>query len=401
MGNKIRSGRLALPVPPDQALARHQKRMVAQRVARTLTMLNHHWDPQIKYMGQADLNVYCSLREGDGIGSLGVNFIRYCLKHNIKLNIYPHIYHNNVLRINEVPEDMRLAANQHCSKPALKTLFLAPPSFRGERIPEVYGFQGPKYGYFFWETDEIPEEWATAFNTMFSAVFVSSSYNQKNFSRKLRPPVKILPMGIDHVSRNFTNDGIFTVGFVGTVNYRKNLLGLIQAFQKAFPQENVRLKITCRFVEANYMDQIVPLLSDKRIKYESGQKSISDYNQWWDDIDCYCSLSRAEGFGKPSREALSKGIPVLVNEGHSEEDLVKAGVAKGIKVQGSVPGLYNFLGRTFGVFPDPSIDHAAQLLSEVSRGLYEDSMIQKGKEWVKQFNWEATGKEILNNIGGL
>lgn len=348
----------------------------------------------------ADINIYACLYTDDGIGSLGGELCRYFIRKGYRVNIYPSNIAHPGGRLNDrVPGDLKEACKL-LYIPAKIVLDTCPPPFSGRSSVPIVEGTPIKYGYYFWEASKLPTEWIRYMNRN-KTIFVGSEYNRQIFiNNGITSSIINGAHGICFEPRSMIKDDFFTIGFVGTYNKRKNVEGLIRAFQKAFPQEkNVRLKVTGRYNEGRYLESLLPLTrGDERIKLDSGPLSPIVFDRWWDDIDCYCSLSRAEGFGKPSREALSKGIPVIIPNTHSEQELVLAGVAEGIEVEGNVPGHYDFINRSFGTMPDPSIESAAEQLRKMYQLGPDKEKITKGLEWVRQFTWEKCGEVVEKEI---
>lgn len=366
----------------------------AERIAiRTARLAPMVYVPRIKLTGRAQLNILLSGREADGIGSVGVNFFRYMRsKEYTRLNLYHHHYSNPGFRKGLDANDL-VEYSRSVWDPADISILLAPPAFAGEERDAIWNFLGYKIGVFFWEASELPREWLSDFRSL-DKIIVTSEYNRKIFENA-GLKTQIIPIGIDSIPREFREDKIFTVGNVSTLSDRKNIIGLVRAFKLAFPNKNdVRLKITCRFTEPGYKNRVITEIDkDVRIHLNTTSLNKEEYLKWWDDLDCYLSMSRAEGFGKPAREALNKGIPVIVPMGQAEQDLADAGVAEGIPIDKMIPGRYDFLRRDFGLMPDPSVNMAAELLRKIYSNP-DSEKIKRGQEWVKQFTWDNFGKRI-------
>ena len=97
---------------------------------------------------------------------------------------------------------------------------------------------------------------------------------------------------------------------------RKNPLAAIQAFQMACaqmpPQVSARLRIKCHSnTPANIIQKLEQAASDSPIEIIPCTLSDIEMNELWLECDCYLHLHRAEGYGLPVAEALSRGIPVI------------------------------------------------------------------------------------------
>lgn len=352
-------------------------------------------------MEKADINIYGVYIEGDGIGSLSCEMTRFLIKKGYKVNIIKSIPHSFFTQT---------TFNLPNYEPSDKTLFLVPPpfkahgSFQAQTFPRELLEKSENFGFFFWETSELPNEWSSFINKYFKAIFVASKFNEQIFKDSgVKCPIYNVGLGIEFDKINKIKDTIFTVGYIGTFNNRKNIKNLIEAFQVAFfGKTNVRLKILCRFREGNYFDKEIQPRLKKDPRIIVGPNKLipkSELLQWWSDVDCYFSMSMTEGFGKPSREALSFGIPVIVVNGHSEKELISAGVAEGISISKMIPGVYEWIGnRTIGEVPYPSLEDAINKLQKMYQQGSDQEKVKKGLEWVQQFNWDLVCTSVLDKI---
>ena len=123
------------------------------------------------------------------------------------------------------------------------------PSFV-ERLGEDY-FEGPRIGIWGWETNSIPPRWQRAFSLV-EEVWVYSRFMAENIGAVAPVPVVALPPPVQRPAeqaeptRMGVPDGflfLFVFDYLSTVQ-RKNPVGLIEAFRRAFaPGEGPRLLI--------------------------------------------------------------------------------------------------------------------------------------------------------------
>lgn len=177
--------------------------------------------------------------------------------------------------------------------------------------------------------------------------------------------------------------------YVGTLQPRKNIVRLIEAFQRIKVsghhdgKEGLQLVIVGK--KGWMYDEIVGKSRELGIEKDvifTGFVPDEDLPLLYEHATCFCLPSLYEGFGFPVLEAMKYGCPVVVS---------------------NVSSLPEVAGDA-AIFIDPySIDSIAEGLKKaVSMGNKDrDALIEKGKKQVKKFTWEKAAKqtiEILENV---
>jgi glycosyltransferase involved in cell wall biosynthesis len=242
-----------------------------------------------------------------------------------------------------------------------------------------HGFFQSRYtvGLWWWEVDRFPERWLEAFEHV-DEVWAATDHVVDALSPiSSVPVVKItLPVSLPQFERlpreRLGMPEGFTYLFVFdhlSVFERKNPLGLIEAFKRAFaPGEGASLVLKCmnherrpdehaRLLEAAATHPDVHVI-DRHVPRAEKDAMIAA-------CDCYASLHRSEGFGITMAEAMLLGKPVVAT-GYSgnldfmtpessflvDHELVEVG-------EGSDP--YPAEAR----WAEPDLDHAAAQLRAV------------------------------------
>jgi glycosyltransferase involved in cell wall biosynthesis len=169
--------------------------------------------------------------------------------------------------------------------------------------------------------------------------------------------------------------------FVGTIQPRKNLVGLLEAFEKLKKDNHIEEKLVIVGRKGWLWEPIV-----ERIETSPVRDSIKmmDYTNVEDLPALYNGASLLtlpalyEGFGLPPLEAMACGTPVVVSNLSSMPEVV----------------------GDAGVLVDPnSIDSIAQgLLKVLVDPELRAEMSRKGIERAKLFTWKACAEKILNVI---
>lgn len=253
-----------------------------------------------------------------------------------------------------------------------------------DAIPLFVDRMGPDFfagrhsiGYWWWEVSEFPERWLDSFEHV-DEIWAGTHHVADALAAvspvpvvKVTTPVELAPFEPLSGERLGLPEG-FRYLFVfdyNSVFRRKNPLGLIDAFSRAFePGEGPSLVLKCigqeRFpAEHAELQGAAAARPDVHVIDRSLPRAEKD--ALINACDCYVSLHRAEGFGITLAEAMALGKPVI-GTGYSgnldfmtpenswlvDYELVPIG-------QGAEPY------PPGGEWAEPDIEHAARLMREV------------------------------------
>jgi glycosyltransferase involved in cell wall biosynthesis len=202
-----------------------------------------------------------------------------------------------------------------------------------DQVPVVFGHVDPRLlqsGYNvlrpYWELPRAPTEWREMLRDI-DELWVPNDYVGTAFRTFFGGTVTVIPPAVDVQRPAITDRARFGLEpgrfyFIFTFDYfslpaRKNPLGVVRAFQDAFPRgdENVGLVIKSTGAPDHYPDikqQIREAgVRDPRIRQIDRSLSREDVVGLIDACDCYVSLHRAEGFGLGMAEAMLLDKPVI------------------------------------------------------------------------------------------
>jgi glycosyltransferase involved in cell wall biosynthesis len=241
-------------------------------------------------------------------------------------------------------------------------------------------------GYWYWEMSELPEEFRPSFDLV-DEVWVPTRFVYDALLPHTDKPVVIVPPGIDTSEaraaprREFDlPDGMFlflTIASVHSVLERKNPLGVIEAFERAFGDHDdvgLVVKITDPHlrpdVEAALKDAAkrLPLFLVSRILSRSAILGLLSCT------DAYISLHRSEGFGLPIAEAMALSRPVITTAYSGNMDFTNSDTAYLVDYQ------LTELPESLGVYragcrwADPDLDCAANQMRSV---VFDDERRQR------------------------
>ena len=247
--------------------------------------------------------------------------------------------------------------------------------------------QSYNIGYFFWELNQVPKCHYLALDLL-DEIWVSSEYNREIYSRVAKVPVINVGMAVEAlpelalVSHESLGPAPGDFVFLATFDSfsfieRKNPLGLLRAFQAAFPigaGEKVALILKThnrtrvgdphqlRIWQA--IDDIVA--GDPRVHVIDQTMSYRDLLGFKQACDCYVSLHRSEGLGFGLIEAMQLGLPVVTTaySGNMEFCNPENCFLVDFELIPAMPGEYIFVERG-SVWAEPSMSSAVEQLRRV------------------------------------
>jgi glycosyltransferase involved in cell wall biosynthesis len=172
------------------------------------------------------------------------------------------------------------------------------------------------------------------------------------------------------------NDDLPFVLFVGTIEPRKNLEGLLHGFKLSGLNDNHRLVVVGAkgWMTSNIVKLLRKLELDEAVVF-SGFVSDEELSALYRSAALFCYPSFDEGFGLPVLEAMACGCPV-----------VTSGIPAIREVGGEVP-----------IYIDPkSIQSIASALREVAENkLSRENMALRGIERARSFTWDRAALDVF------
>jgi glycosyltransferase involved in cell wall biosynthesis len=228
-------------------------------------------------------------------------------------------------------------------------------------------------GHWAWETDVLPPSWLPGFEQV-DEIWVISNFIAERLGRLSPVPVVTVPMGITVPATGgadaelITDDRftfLFLFDFFSTLQ-RKNPLGLIEAFKRAFaPGEGPRLLLktmnekfrpeAAEEVRARIGGRTDIELVDRYLEPEQTASLLARAN-------CYVSLHRSEGFGLTLAESMLLGTPVVTTAYSGNMDFTTERNSYLVDWTPTRVGPDCEVYPPEGSWAEPDVDHAAQLM---------------------------------------
>jgi glycosyltransferase involved in cell wall biosynthesis len=256
----------------------------------------------------------------------------------------------------------------------------------GDTIPREAGsafFDGRHtIAVWWWEVGEFPSDWEGAFEYV-DEVWVASDHIHDAIAPASPVPVVKVPMPVleprpaplGREQLGLPQDGFL---FLYVYDYhstsaRKNPLGTIEAFKRAFPEGDGRARLVLKSINADRLphhhDQVLRAIGERSdITAIDAYVSAGEKNAMLAACDAYVSLHRSEGFGLTVAEAMLLGKPVIVTRYGGTLEFTEDGNAFLVDWSPIRVGEDASPYPPDAMWADPDVEQAAQLM----RNVFED-----------------------------
>ena len=290
-----------------------------------------------------------------------------------------------------------------------------------DQVPIFCAEKGAQYftgryniGYWFWELSQFPDIWYPSFRP-FDEIWTASSFIHDALARVSPVPVVRMPPALSaelsstkSLSRNELgiplDEFLFLFMFnFGSVLERKNPLGIVEAFKRAFSKrDNTTLVLHVAHPEHDPAAAEVLNLACRESKIRIIDRLMNrvESNTLMAMCDCYVSLHRSEGFGFTIAEAMALEKPVIVTAYSGNMDFTSPGNSLLVKYK------LVEIDRDYGpyrkgwVWADPDLDHAAQLMRDVYENMAKAQEIgrQAKQDILELLSPRAVGQQIADRL---
>lgn len=229
-----------------------------------------------------------------------------------------------------------------------------------------------------WEVGDPPAEWSRAYEFV-DEVWAASQHVYDAIAPT--SPVPVVRMRLPVVapkvaSRTRTELGLPEDGFLfvyvhdyHSVAARKNPLGLIDAFRRAFPAGS-GAKLVLKSINAETRPQehertVLAAGGHDDIKLIDTYVSSSEKNAMIAACDCYVSLHRSEGLGLTVAEAMLLGKPVIATGYGGTLEFMTEENSYMVRWEPVAVGEGAYPYPADAIWAEPDLDHAAALMRQV------------------------------------
>lgn len=270
--------------------------------------------------------------------------------------------------------------------------------------------------FWLWELEEFPEEWVGCIDIL-DEIWTPSEFVSEALRKVTDKPVITIPYHVEaptdekYDRKYFSlpeNKFLFLMMYdSGSMMERKNPLGVLEAFKKAFSKDDqgVGLVIKLNGKKQEDIDKITEYLDGyTNVYFMTDILSKVEVNSLIADVDVFVSMHRAEGFGLVMAEAMLNRTPCIATNWSANTEFMNSSVACMLDYQ--LVSLQEDIGpfKKGKRWADPDVDQAAEFMKK----LFEDTefyrnMSEKAQEYItkKLGTQSITGliEERLHEIG--
>jgi glycosyltransferase involved in cell wall biosynthesis len=187
--------------------------------------------------------------------------------------------------------------------------------------------------------------------------------------------------------------------FIGRLEERKNIVGIIQAFEILKEKHKIPHKLILAGNPGFNYKKIQSYLSNSSYKSEiilTGFVSEEEKQKLLKNAEVFLFPTFYEGFGLPILEAQNVGVPVVASNNSSISEVVKIPLLPlGEGVRRADEGFSAIL-----INPKNPAEIAKATYQLITDKNLKEDMIKKGLENTKRFSWEKCAKEIAEILEG-
>ena len=248
-------------------------------------------------------------------------------------------------------------------------------------------------GVWFWELGYFPPSQHQAFHLV-DEVWVASPFVREAIAAQTHKPVLVVPIPLEPPAIQGRTRGelglpdsfvfLFSFDFFSVME-RKNPLGLVEAFRRAFVSGEGPV-LVIKTINGEHKRRELNRLRDAAgdrsdIRIVDGYVAPEEKDALIAACDCYVSLHRSEGLGLTMAEAMSLGKPVIATGYSGNLTFMDEGNSYLVRfTAGRVPAGCDPYPP--GVeWAEPDLDHAGELLRRVYENPDEASVVgERGRE---------------------
>ncbi len=191
-------------------------------------------------------------------------------------------------------------------------------------------------GVWYWELSNLPDDWLRGFQVL-DEIWVATRFVKEAVQKKSPIPVMIIPPCVKvELDATLTRDDfklprdafLFLCAYdAHSIYERKNPLGVIRAFKKAFKQNDTSVGLVVKINNSNFDFESIRQIKNELQGYRNcflieETFPLLKFYSLVNHINAFVSLHRSEGFGLILAEAMSLGKPVIATNWSGNTDFM-------------------------------------------------------------------------------
>lgn len=344
-----------------------------------------------------DVTIIGNIVMADGIGRQTAELAK-ALSEKYRVQIKGKILSNN-----DLPSKIKKLCKKKYKKQGkiviLEDCLCFPGHDIGNHFKKARNDEEIRFAYSMLESTKIPYEWALYLNLYFDAVIVPDPFLIDAYKNSgVVVPIFHIPLAVNidnflqrPIKKREENKPMVFANLSSSHN-RKNQVALVQSFAKALgnnPKAMLVINSRGGFEETkNNIKKAINESGCSNIHFSNFELKGDAYLHFFENVDCYVSLSKGEGFSIQPREAMALGIPVIATNNTGQTTICQSGLVKSVKSNVLIPADYHGHLPSVGQMFDCTIDDAAEALLDVFHNY--DQYLQKKEEarkWASQYSY--------------
>jgi len=263
--------------------------------------------------------------------------------------------------------------------------------------------------YSMFESDSISSHWVSELNNNYDAVVVPDSNLIPIYQKSgVIIPIFAVPLAVNYgeaLTQPIKKQAhqVFTFADFGAMIDRKNTIKVLEAFNLAFSnRKDVKLILSSRMSEDLHRQKIIEFITDNNmdnVDYSIMKKDTKAYNDLFNQVDCYVSLSKGEGFSVQPREAMARGIPVIATDAIAQKTIVDSGLVRGLHADVRKPAFYYdgkaLIGHNYDVDVKLAADAMLDVYNNYSKYL---ANAEAERKWAAQYTYDNVKPLFLSMV---
>lgn len=267
-------------------------------------------------------------------------------------------------------------------------------------------------GIWLWELPDFPDEWCKAFK-LIDEVWAPSVFNCESIRKKANVPVTLIPYGIKaETDNNFTREHFnlpedkflfLSMYDSNSTIERKNPLGAIKSFKKAFSKDNEKVGLVIKI--NNPKDSDIELINNELNGYNNvylikETLAKTEVNSLIKCCDVFVSLHRAEGFGLVIAEAMYVGTPVIATNWSANVDFMNEENSCPVSFTLKKIGHDCYMYKAYQTWAEPDIDNAAEYMIKLANDKeYYEKLSKNAESFIKtEFSIQKSAEKIKHRL---
>ena len=263
------------------------------------------------------------------------------------------------------------------------------------------------------------QKWYLPLSTYYAAKYADkliavSQFTANQLKKELHTSskkIKVVYEGVDFGQLEYSENQLYQqfgvtkkqyVLFVGTIQPRKNLVALIEAFA-LIAKDLPGIKLVIAGAVGWDYEEVLRAPSRYGIQEKvvfTGRVGELELSQLYQGAALYVQPSITEGFGLPVLEAMAHKVPVVSSDGGALKEVVgSAGII--VQLENPKSEILNPKQTLNSKMQSEFVDRLADAMKQVlSSKKQQSSLISMGLKRVKSFTWEKAAKDSLEVIVG-